>query len=137
MQKTREPACTRHGNRQPRASRSHQRLDALSGPSLRSFPDTNAYYKTVDGMLRCFAPTLRSSVGAEQKQHMTWVFLTTSKSARRKIMENQRPAQLKKPAQKAKPAISTAQRTHNNCGQMRRLKAAFSTYFLAARRPQK
>ena len=34
--------------------------------------------------------------------------------------------QLNKPARKATPAISTAQRTHNNCGQMRRLKAAFS-----------
>ena len=28
--------------------------------------DPPAYYKTVDGMLRCFAPTLRRSVGAEQ-----------------------------------------------------------------------
>ena len=37
MQKTREPACTRHGNRQPRASRSHECLDALSVHSLRGF----------------------------------------------------------------------------------------------------
>ena len=35
-------------------------------------------------------------------------------------------AKLKKPAQKAKPAVSTVQRPHNNCGHMKRFKAAFS-----------
>ena len=37
-------------------------------------------------------------------------------------------AQLTKPAWKATSAISTAQRTQNNCGHMKRLKAAFSNF---------
>ena len=65
-------------------------------------------------------------------QHAKWIasrlrralFGQSTSSA----VASQRSAQLTKPAWKATSAISTAQRTQNNCGHMKRLKAAFSNF---------
>ena len=65
-------------------------------------------------------------------QHAKWIasrlrralFGQSTSSA----VASQRPAQLTKPAWKATSAISTVQRTQNNCGHMKRLKAAFSNF---------
>ena len=65
-------------------------------------------------------------------QHAKWIasrlrralFGQSTSSA----VASQQSAQLTKPAWKATSAISTAQRTQNNCGHMKRLKAAFSNF---------
>ena len=65
-------------------------------------------------------------------QHAKWIasrlrralFGQSTSSA----VASQRPAQLTKPAWKATSAISTVQRTQNNCGHIKRLKAAFSNF---------
>ena len=51
-----------------------------------------------------------------------------SKESTSSAVTSQQSAQLTKPAWKATSAISTAQRTQNNCGHMKRLKAAFSNF---------